>query len=383
MKRFFYGMSVVTMVLGMVACGDSVSSSSEENDDKESSSSVVSEVSSSSSVKPGSSSSAPESHSSSSSSIQSDSESSSSGEKVDPESSSSEVSSSSEEESSSSVNSSSSIESSSSVDNSSSSFAPANSSSSSAMDDESSSSSGLFDMAKDEFLNPKISYGEMTDTRDNKTYKTVMIGGKEWMAENLNYADFTVSPVLKDKSWCYDDKAENCDVTGRLYTWAAAIDSVALANDTKNPQTCGHREACMLPTVVRGVCPDGWHLPTFGEWETLIKAVGGTESWSAVNKQSSTAGKILKSGNGWYNDGDGTDANGTDNYGFSAIPAGNRSGKNGFESAGSVAHFWSASPSWEGGDIYASHVRLASYTDYAKLTDINRIDGLSVRCVRN
>lgn len=343
-------------------CEDGKWISDDETDGDDSSSSV--KPSSSSSVNPGSSSS----------------------KKDDPKSSSSVVSSSSEK-SSSSVNSSSSIESSSSSSvtlsevegSSSSSVIPGSdpeSSSSDGNDDgkssssstaKSSSSRGLFEMSKDEFLNPKISYGEMTDSRDNKIYKTVKIGDQVWMAENLNYADSTKMPSLKGKSWCYDNKTENCDVAGRLYTWAAAIDSVALANDADNPQTCGYGKTCTLPAVVQGVCPSGWHLPTYGEWQTLFKAVGG----------SSAAGKALKSGSGWSGNG-----NGADTYGFSALPAGYRRSNDDFYNAGNYANFWSASQ-FEYNSFSAYYVYLYYSSEGALMDVINKYYGNSVRCLQN
>ena len=231
-------------------------------------------------------------------------------------------------------------------------------------DSESSSSRSIFEMSKDEFLNPRITYGTMTDTRDNKTYKTVKIGTQVWMAENLNYADSIKTPSLKGNSWCYDNKAENCDVTGRLYTWAAAIDSVALANDADNPQICGYFKECTLPTVVQGVCPEGWHLPTKTEWNTLFMAVGG----------SSAAGKALKSGSGWSDNG-----NGTDTYGFSALPAGYRNYSGNFYDAGYGAYFWSAS---ENGSSYAYYMRLYYYYEDAYMYYYRKYYGYSVRCLQ-
>lgn len=370
MRKLFYGISVVAMALGMVACDDSVSSANNEDADKESSSSVISEDASSSSVKPGYSSSVELASSSSvkPSSSSSVNPGSSSSKKDDPMSSSSVVSSSSEK-SSSSVNSSSSIESSSSssvtLSDMSSLGGDVEGSSSSAINVESSSSSrgassSSVSKAAWMYLNPESSYGEMTDSRDGQVYKTVKIGDQVWMAENLNY-DYNKGTA---KSYCYDDNEANCDVTGRLYTWAAAIDSVALANDADNPQICGYGKTCTLPTVVQGVCPGGWHLPSYDEWETLFKAVGG----------SSAAGKA-KSGSGWYSNGNGTDA-----FGFSALPAGFRSRSGYFFRAGYGAYFWSAS---EGNSYSAYYVGLDYYDEAASMDYGYKYDGHSVRCLQN
>ncbi len=343
-------------------------SSSSKKDDPMSSSSVVSSSSEKSSSSVNSSSSI---ESSSSSSVTlSEVEGSSSSSVIpgsDPESSSSDGNDDGKSSSSSKAKSSSSVESSSSVipgsdPESSSSDGNDDGKSSSSSKAKSSSSRGLFEMSKDEFLNPKVSYGEMTDSRDNKTYKTVKIGDQVWMAENLNY-DYNKGTA---KSYCYRDKEANCDVTGRLYTWAAAIDSVALANDADNPQTCGYGENCTLPTVVQGVCPEGWHLPTYEEWQTLFTTVGG----------SSKAGTALKSQTGWKSQtGDAADR---DAYGFSALPAGRN--YNGFNDAGYGAYFWSAS-------VYGSYLADDMYLYYdgegASMGSNYRNRGFSVRCLQN
>ena len=69
-----------------------------------------------------------------------------------------------------------------------------------------------------------FSYGSLTDKRDNKTYKTIVIGNQEWMAENLNYAYKAGGSIYGNT--CYGDDSDNCIKYGRLYTWGAVMDTV-------------------------------------------------------------------------------------------------------------------------------------------------------------
>ena len=235
----------------------------------------------------------------------------------------------------------------------------------------SSSSSGKngdgwsWNVPKEARLNPEIDYGSMTDPRDGQIYKTVKIGDQIWMAENLNYADSIKTPSLIGKSWCYANKAENCAVTGRLYTWTAAIDSVKLATDADNPQDCGSGKECTLPDTVQGICPPGWHLPEKKEWDTLLTKVGGE----------ATALKVLKSQTGWFHDG-----NGSDDVGFSALPAGDRINNGNFFDIGKLAGFWSAS---ETDYNYAKALDLGYCSNYAALGYYNKSFGFSVRCLKD
>ena len=227
-----------------------------------------------------------------------------------------------------------------------------------------------WDMPKEAYLNPEIDYGSMTDSRDGQIYKTVKIGNQVWMAENLNYADSVKTPSLLEHSWCYNDKAEYCAVTGRLYNWAAAIDSVKLATDADKPQDCGfgHRFRCTLPDTVYGICPPGWHLPTKTEWETLFTEVGGQ----------STAGKVFKSQKGWYNKGIGTDA-----YGFSALPAGDWFFLRKFDSCVLSTNFWSATQDDGDCDDCAYNMHLSYDNENAGLFVSSPHFGFSVRCLKN
>ena len=85
--------------------------------------------------------------------------------------------------------------------------------------------------------------GTMVDERDGQAYKTVVIGTQTWMAENLNYAyigiPYNFSGNTSDStSWCYGDNPANCTKYGRLYTWAAAMDSVGTWST--NSKGCGY-----------------------------------------------------------------------------------------------------------------------------------------------
>ena len=210
--------------------------------------------------------------------------------------------------------------------------------------------------------------GTMTDERDGQTYKTVKIGTQTWMAENLNYAytgvPYKVGGHISDStSWCYDNDPANCAKYGRLYTWAAAMDSVGTWS--ANGKGCGYNKTCSPTYPVRGVCPEGWHLPTQTEWNTLFTAVGG----------SSAAGKMLKSTSGWNGSGNGTDA-----YSFSALPAGGRYDDGNFYGEGSSAYFWGSSE-------YDSDYAFRMYLYYGRgLADLDSRDkdyGFSVRCVKD
>ena len=227
-----------------------------------------------------------------------------------------------------------------------------------------SSSSEEFDWSvpKEAYFNPNIEYGTMTDERDGKVYRTVKIGDQTWMAENLNYADSVKTPSLKGRSMCYNNESKNCDVAGRYYTWAAAIDSVKLYEDYSID--CGYDKTCTLPDTVYGICPPGWHLPSNVDWETLLTAVGGQ----------STAGKLLKSQVGWNDDGNGTDA-----FGFSALPAAGWF-SNGFQYDGNYTSFWSAS---ENGTSSAYCLGLLYDRENASPVTSSKAFGHSVRCVKD
>jgi len=170
--------------------------------------------------------------------------------------------------------------------------------------------------------------GILADSRDGKRYKTAVIGGKRWMAENLSYQ-------TSSGSWCYDNNISNCDKYGRLYDWKTA----------------------------KTVCPAGFHLPSRQEWDDLVGTAGGYR----------TAGKKLKARSGWNKDG-----NGTDEYGFSALPGGSRADGS-FGSAGYIGIWWTASSEY--GDGRAYNRGMSYHTHYVDEENYYNDHGYSVRCV--
>ena len=199
----------------------------------------------------------------------------------------------------------------------------------------------------------------LTDLRDGKTYKAVTIGTQTWMAENLNYETAN--------SYCYNGTSSNCTKYGRLYTWAAAMDSVGTWST--NSKGCGYGTTCSPTYPVRGICPEGWHLPDTTEWHTLFTAVGGK----------STAGTMLKSAEGWK-DYDGVSGNGSDSYSFSALPAGSGAFGGGYLNEGYFTYFWSST---EYNSLNAYNMSLFRSSANAILNYYYMYYGYSVRCVKD
>ena len=209
----------------------------------------------------------------------------------------------------------------------------------------------------------------LTDYRDGQVYRTVTIGEQTWMAENLNYAYLVASDSLDSISVCYKGDSSYCSWYGRLYTWAAAMDSAAIFSD--NGKGCGNGKRCYPTYPVRGACPKDWHLPTQYEWTRLIEEVG----------DESEAGRLLKSTKSWFMDEEGTDA-----YEFSVLPAGmwTPAGKqiNGwYDNITRFAYFWTSTERSSGDDAYG--ISFYSTDIVMKNYSFFKYEGYSVRCVKD
>ena len=220
----------------------------------------------------------------------------------------------------------------------------------------------IYDLCGGKAYDPELQSCTKVQFADNteQYYKTVTIApeGKDysetWMAENLNYKT--------ENSWCgggRDTTEGDCSVYGRLYTWAAAVG--------KTETECGYGQECNLGTGdIRGVCPEGWHLPSKEEWEDLIKAVGGQSKASAK----------LKSKTGWKKEYSGEDA-----FGFTALPAGYRSYGGSYFKGGNNAYFWS-STEFNGAYAYLMDLDYDYGNVYLDNNGFKK-DGYSVRCLKD
>jgi OOP family OmpA-OmpF porin len=185
------------------------------------------------------------------------------------------------------------------------------------------------------------------DARDGKTYNTVKIGTQTWMAENLAFKT--------EGSLANDNKEENAKIYGYLYNYETALK----------------------------VCPAGWHLPSDDEWFTLVTFLGDKEF--AVHRAKGYAGytsyKValqLKSPALWEL----SDSIGTNQTGFTALPGGEHSIRNGFETPGYNGNWWSSTPS-----KILSDGAWSMYMHYSESRAMRATNpkymGYSVRCVKD
>ena len=229
------------------------------------------------------------------------------------------------------------------------------------------------------YLNPEIPYGEVVDERDGQVYKTVAIDSLVWLAENLNYADSVSTPSLLGKSWCYNNEPDSCAKYGRLYTWGAAIDSVALANDPDNPVQCGDSLVCTDLKYIRGLCMQGWHLPSSAELHLLDDVASkGTPKIAIVdeNTDDPTYGPItLRSAYLWDS--------GIDSYGFSLLPAGYYLFDSGdFKNLGSEASFWSLDYAENYAWMFTMYDEKFTFNTHLTINE-KYMYAISVRCVKD
>jgi uncharacterized protein (TIGR02145 family) len=232
-------------------------------------------------------------------------------------------------------------------------------------------------------------YSELLDTIhigvtdiENSFYKTVKIGTQIWMKENLkvtHYADGTPIELVEDtatwrslgysgKAYCwYQNNLNYGQVFGALYTWAAATNNISSYSN---------------PSGIKGVCPDGWHIPSDEEWKQLELFVGlsqtNTENWDI---RGTIEGNKLKSTSVWVS------GNGNNETGFTALPGGFRillSSPNqiAFGDMGTYGEWWTSSENSYMGEFAISR-ELRDLDGAITRLGFNKVNGYSVRCIKD
>jgi uncharacterized protein (TIGR02145 family) len=191
----------------------------------------------------------------------------------------------------------------------------------------------------------------------DKTYKTIIVNGKEWMAENLAYLP-TVSPPSAGSTT--EPYYYVYDYTGK---------DVAEAKATANYSTYGVLYNC---PAAEAACPPGWHLPSQAEWKALISFLGG---------KSGAGGKLKESGfTHWLSPNTGA----TNEVGFTALPAGKYDSNGTFIELGSSGSWWSPIEGGTNNAWYRLTNKGGNIVEYTNGSTSNTTPiGLSVRCVRN
>jgi uncharacterized protein (TIGR02145 family) len=226
-----------------------------------------------------------------------------------------------------------------------------------------------------------LSTGPVITDYDGNIYNTVFIGRQLWMAENLrsiHFADGSPIPLVQEntawnalgesgKAYCwYEDNDPIGIVFGNLYTWNAALN--------------GATPSELNPSGIQGVCPDGWHLPSDGEWKDLEIHLGMSPDDADIfyGDRGTDEGGKLKVSDEEYWASPNTDA--TNESRFTALASGYRLQNGTYNGFGYITIFWTATrrDADEG---------LARYLQYDSPMVLNGAwhnnFGLSVRCVKD
>ncbi len=214
-------------------------------------------------------------------------------------------------------------------------------------------------------------------------YAQVTIGTQVWMAENYccykydteseaykagvksvsisNEQVYTpyFADVSKVKLPDYMNESHRAKL-GYLYNWAAAVGVADGLKQTEN-----------FTEPRQGICPNGWHIPTLAEWNTLIDFIEKSDG-----KGIASAGKYLKTTSGWNENG-----NGSDSYGFAVLPGGFSYATSIYQ-VGFLSHFWTATVG--GSSKEKAFERTFAYdSDQCGSDPYDKNIGQSVRCVKN
>ncbi len=208
--------------------------------------------------------------------------------------------------------------------------------------------------------------GDSSVTYEGITYNTIQIFSQCWFMENLNIGTMISGTAeMEDNNtiekYCYANSQDSCDKYGGLYQW----------NELMQYTTTDGSQ---------GICPEGWHIPTNNDWIILSGAADsqysyGESLWYDAGYNGFDAGKNLKSEIDWLEDG-----NGTNSFGFIALPGGQRISNGYFDGVGLKANYWSSTDDFPEIIWYRS---LSSFSDGIDRSSQSNTWGKSVRCIRD
>lgn len=196
--------------------------------------------------------------------------------------------------------------------------------------------------------------GDETVEYEGQVYNTIQVGDQCWFRDNLNVGEFlssnfTMSDNEIIEKHCYFDLPDYCDTYGGLYEWNELMDYV-------------------IEPGGKGICPEGWHVPTDEEWLEMVDLLGGDRDAGGLMKEEGTVH--------W----DPPNAGATNQSGFTAIPGGQHESGGVFTGLGSVAIFWSSSTT---GLLLSNYWELQYNSTNVVTNGFVRTRGFSVRCLRD
>ena len=183
----------------------------------------------------------------------------------------------------------------------------------------------------------------------------ITIGSQTWTLKNLDVETYrNGDPIpevqastwssLTTGAWCYyENNTANGTTYGKLYNWYAVND-------------------------LRGLAPNGYHIPTDAEWTTLTSYLGGTVTAGGKMKEAGTSH--------WLS----PNTNATNSSGFAGLPGGSRFYSGDFDGIGASGYWWSSSEGYTG---YAWYRSLSYDNGNVNSYGNDERVGFSVRCLRD
>ncbi len=208
--------------------------------------------------------------------------------------------------------------------------------------------------------------GMPTVEYEGQVYNTIQVFSQCWIKENLNVGlmipgEQEMSDNDTIEKYCYNNNANSCNTYGGLYQW----------NEIMKYTT---------QQGAQGICPQGWHIPNDEEWKILEGTVDsqygvGDPVWDHMEERGYDAGKNLKSTSGWN-----SVNNGTDLYGFTALPGGFRFTDGNFYYLGNYG-YWCSSTEISGS--YALRRYLYFNSDDVHRYHYWKTSGFPLRCLKD